>query len=34
MGNFAGQALSPLVLVGLVLSGGRLGFGPRPQPAR
>ena len=25
-GNFAGQALSPLVLVGLVLSGGRLGF--------
>jgi MFS family permease len=26
MGNFAGQALSPLVLVGLVLSGGRLGF--------
>ncbi|HEV2254371.1 MAG TPA: MFS transporter [Streptosporangiaceae bacterium] len=26
MGNFAGQALSPLVLVGLVLSAGRLGF--------
>jgi MFS family permease len=26
MSNFAGQALSPLVLVGLVLSGGRLGF--------
>ena len=26
MGNFAGQALSPLVLVGLVLGGGRLGF--------
>jgi MFS family permease len=26
MGNFAGQALSPLVLVGLVLSGGRFGF--------
>jgi MFS family permease len=26
MGNFAGTALSPLVLVGLVLSGGRLGF--------
>lgn len=26
MGNFAGLALSPLVLVGLVLSGGRLGF--------
>jgi MFS family permease len=26
MGNFAGQALSPLILVGLVLSGGRLGF--------
>lgn len=26
MGNFAGQALSPLVLVGLVLSGGRVGF--------
>ena len=26
MANFAGQALSPLVLVGLVLSGGRLGF--------
>jgi Major Facilitator Superfamily len=26
MGNFAGQALSPFVLVGLVLSGGRLGF--------
>jgi MFS family permease len=26
MGNFTGQALSPLVLVGLVLSGGRLGF--------
>ncbi len=25
-GNFAGQALSPLVLVGLVLSGGRLGL--------
>jgi hypothetical protein len=26
MGNFAGQALSPFVLIGLVLSGGRLGF--------
>jgi Major Facilitator Superfamily len=26
MGNFAGQALSPFILVGLVLSGGRLGF--------
>jgi MFS family permease len=26
MGNFAGQSLSPLVLVGLVLGGGRLGF--------
>jgi MFS family permease len=26
MGNFAGQALSPFVLVGLVLSGGRLGL--------
>ena len=26
MGNFAGLALSPFVLVGLVLSGGRLGF--------
>ncbi|HLK77570.1 MAG TPA: MFS transporter [Streptosporangiaceae bacterium] len=26
MVNFAGQALSPLILVGLVLSGGRLGF--------
>ena len=26
MGNFAGQALSPLVLLGLVLTGGRLGF--------
>ena len=26
MGNFAGQALSPLVLLGLVLAGGRLGF--------
>jgi hypothetical protein len=26
MGNFAGQALSPLILIGLVLSGGRLGF--------
>jgi hypothetical protein len=26
MGNFAGQALSPLVLVGLVFSAGRLGF--------
>jgi MFS family permease len=26
IGNFAGQALSPLILVGLVLSGGRLGF--------
>ena len=26
MGTFAGQALSPFVLVGLVLSGGRLGF--------
>jgi Major Facilitator Superfamily len=26
MGNFAGQALSPLILVGLVLSGGRAGF--------
>jgi MFS family permease len=26
MGNFAGQALSPLVLTGLVLAGGRLGF--------
>jgi hypothetical protein len=26
MGNFAGQALSPLVLVGLVLAGGRAGF--------
>jgi len=26
MGNFTGQALSPFILVGLVLSGGRLGF--------
>jgi MFS family permease len=26
MGNFAGQALSPFVLIGVVLSGGRLGF--------
>jgi MFS family permease len=26
MGNFAGQALSPLILVGVVLAGGRLGF--------
>ena len=26
MVNFGGQALSPLILVGLVLSGGRLGF--------
>jgi MFS family permease len=26
MGNFAGQALSPFVLIGLVVSGGRLGF--------
>lgn len=26
IGNFAGQALSPIILVGLVLSGGRLGF--------
>jgi MFS family permease len=26
MGNFAGQALSPFVLMGLVVSGGRLGF--------
>jgi MFS family permease len=26
MGNFAGQALSPLILVGLVLTAGRLGF--------
>ena len=26
MGNFAGQALSPFILVGLVLSAGRLGF--------
>jgi MFS family permease len=26
MGNFAGQALSPFILVGLVLSGGRLGL--------
>jgi hypothetical protein len=26
MANFAGQALSPLVLIGLVLSGGRAGF--------
>jgi MFS family permease len=26
MGNFAGQALSPLILIGLVLSGGRLGL--------
>ena len=26
VGNFAGQALSPVILVGLVLSGGRLGF--------
>jgi MFS family permease len=26
MGNFAGQALSPLILLGLVLMGGRLGF--------
>jgi len=26
MGNFAGQALAPLILVGLVLTGGRLGF--------
>ena len=26
MGNFTGQALSPLILIGLVLAGGRLGF--------
>jgi MFS family permease len=26
MGTFAGQALSPFILIGLVLSGGRLGF--------
>jgi hypothetical protein len=26
MGNLAGQALSPLILIGVVLSGGRLGF--------
>jgi MFS family permease len=26
MGNFAGQALSPFILVGIVLSGGRVGF--------
>jgi MFS family permease len=26
MGNFAGQALSPFILIGVVLSGGRLGF--------
>ena len=26
MANFAGQALSPVILIGLVLSGGRLGF--------
>jgi MFS family permease len=26
MGNFAGQAVSPFILVGLVLSGGRLGL--------
>jgi MFS family permease len=26
MGNFTGQALSPLILIGLVLSAGRLGF--------
>jgi hypothetical protein len=26
MGNFAGQVLSPFILVGLVLSGGRLGL--------
>jgi MFS family permease len=26
IGNFAGQAVSPFILVGLVLSGGRLGF--------
>jgi MFS family permease len=26
MGNFAGQALSPFILVGLVLAGGRLGL--------
>ena len=26
MGNFAGQALSPFILIGLVLTGGRLGF--------
>ncbi|HLK02084.1 MAG TPA: MFS transporter [Streptosporangiaceae bacterium] len=26
MGNFAGQAVSPFLLIGLVLSGGRLGF--------
>jgi MFS family permease len=26
MGNFAGQALSPLLLIGFVLSAGRLGF--------
>ena len=26
MGNFAGQALSPFILIGLVLSGGRLGL--------
>jgi hypothetical protein len=26
MGNGAGQALSPFVLIGLVLAGGRLGF--------
>ena len=26
MGNYAGQALSPFILVGLVLTGGRPGF--------
>lgn len=26
MGNFAGTALSPFILIGVVLSGGRLGF--------
>jgi MFS family permease len=26
LGNFAGQAVSPFVLIGVVLSGGRLGF--------
>ncbi len=34
MGTFAGQALSPFILVGLVLGGGRLGLGPARRLVR